>query len=240
MLYLGFHFSRITTVLLVLYIFVFDIFYFNPEIALSICIIVGIQLTITFQYWNLLPFKSGLKQMINCIVAIIAFFYIMFDNVHFKNEIFFILWGVVFGCFLTMGIFLFVYFYISPILTLGRKITGGIFFPCFLLLSLYSTAFLKVGNIAFSEQPLVWEKGTANVPVLKIILLGSDRDYVDFDDKDWGSHFMGLFFLSWTDIKSDTQPVELLTYKGRLGIPWMYKNYPRDEKVKAKAIVSSE
>lgn len=240
MLFLGFYFSRIVAVLLVLYIVLFDIGYFNPSIAFGICIIVGIQLGISFQYLNLLTVSSSLKQLVNCIVSILAFFYIMFDNVHFKDEIFFYKWGLLFGSVLTIGIFLFVYLYRPIMLSLEPKIKFSMFFICFTLISLFSVAFLKVGNIAFSEQPLVWEKGTAEAPLIEVIMLGVDRDYVVFDNKEWGRHDMGLFFLSWSKIKESSKRVELLTYKGRLGIPWMYKNYHRDETEKAKVITDTE
>lgn len=238
--FLGYHFSRVTTALLVLYVLVFDMFYFNPPIALAVCIVVGIQLAISVQYWNILTAQSSLKQMATCIISIVAFSFIMFDNVHFKDEMFFFIGGIVFGSILTLIIFVFVYFYRPMVFTLERGITFGIFFTYFVLLSLFSGAFLKVGNIIFSEQPLVWETATAKAPLLLFILPGSDPDYVKFDDREWGSHHMGLFFLSWAEIKKSSQRVEFLTYQGRLGIPWMYKNYQRHETEKAKVIADTE
>lgn len=240
MLYLAYYFFRVTTALLVLYVVIFDMFYFNPPIALAICIIVAIQLAISVQYWDLLTVQNSLKQMATCIIAIVAFSFIMFDNVHFKDERFFFTGGIVFGAVLTLSIFVFVYFYRPRVLTLHREITLGIFLTYFVLLSLFSGAFLKVGNIVFSEQPSVWEKATAEAPLLLFIMPGSDPDFVKFDNKEWGSHYMGLFFLNWAEIKKSSQRVELLTYQGRLGIPWMYKNYQRDETAKAKIITDTE
>lgn len=238
--FFGYHFSRIITALLFLYVLIFDTVYFNPSIALAICIIVGLQLAISVQYWNILTVQSGLKQMAACILSIVAFSFIMFDNVHFKDEMFFFIGGIVFGGILTLIIYVFDYFYRPIVLTLERGIIFGIFVTYFALLSLFSGAFLKVGNIIFSEQPLVWEKATAEAPLFLFITPGSDPDYVNFDDREWGSHRMGLFFLNWGEIDKSTQRVEFLTYQGRLGIPWMYKNYQRDETEKAKVIADTE
>ncbi|WP_164126400.1 hypothetical protein [Sphingobacterium luzhongxinii] len=240
MLFFKFCFCYITTALLVFYVLTFDMFYFNPSIALAICIMVSIHLTISFQYWNYVRYISSLALMASSIISVIAFSYIMFDNVHFKNEMFFFIWGIIFGFILTLSICVFVYFHRPLVFVLAPKIRYGILFSCFILISLFSGAFLKVGNIAFSEQPYVWEKGTADSPLMIFIFVGEDPDYVKFDDKDWGSHHMGLFFLNWAEIDQSTQRVEILTYKGRLGIPWMYKNYSKDEKHKAKVIAGSE
>lgn len=236
MVFIGFVSSCSISILFILYILLFDIVFFDSGIALVILILTSIHILFTFQYWNLLPVIMALIQVFTCCISILAFSYIMYDNVHFKNELFFLIWGLLFGLFLTLAIFMFIYLYRRNILSLPSKVLFRLFLFGVFMLSLFSGAFLKVGNIIDSEISSEWERGTAIAPLLLIAQLGVDPDYVKFDNEEWGNRRMGLFFINWSKENDSEKRLEFLTYKGRLGIPWIYNNYLSDETQRVKDV----
>lgn len=93
-----------------------------------------------------------------------------------------------------------------------------------IFLSLYSIAFLKVGNMLNPGKVEGWEQGTVYNPQI-IILPGMDPHKMVFDNPQWGAKNMLLPL-----VRSVSEArAEVKVFEGRLGIPWFYKNYGKDD-----------
>lgn len=79
-------------------------------------------------------------------------------------------------------------------------------------------------------ETLRWEQGTTrSVWPIPIIIPGNDPDYIKFDNTAWGTRGMGLFFSDEIKESIADVRVEVRIFKGRLGVPWFYKNYHEDQ-----------
>ncbi|RKO70081.1 hypothetical protein D7322_18025 [Sphingobacterium puteale] len=219
--FLAYWFCRIVTIMLIAYIFILDIFYFNTAVVLFFCIAVTLQLVMVLQYWNRFP-RGALKRLfLSAGISIIAFAYLMFDDVHLLDELFFVKWGAVLGLAMTLLIWVFIQLYRK----FAANYLKGIFYSIlFIFLSLYSIAFLKVGNMLNLGKVEGWEIGTVYNPQI-IILPGMDPHKIVLDNPQWGSRNMMLPL-----VRSVSEArVEVKVFEGRLGIPWFYKNYAKDD-----------
>ncbi|CAM3546126.1 hypothetical protein [Sphingobacterium prati] len=221
LVFLAYWFCQIIAIMLIAYIFFLDIFYFNTGVVVFFCVAVTIQLVMVLQYWNRFPPGALKRLFLNVGISIIGFAYLMFDNVHSMDELFFVKWGAVLGFVMTLFIRVFIQLYRKFVAKHLKIIFYSILF---IFLSLYSIAFLKVGNMLNRGKVKGWEQGTVYNPQI-IILPGMDPHKMVFDNPQWGARNMLVPL-----VRSVSEArVEVKVFEGRLGIPWFYKNYAKDD-----------
>ncbi|MNI81334.1 hypothetical protein D3C73_1379370 [compost metagenome] len=137
------------------------------------------------------------------------------------DELFFVKWGAVLGFVMTLFIRVFIQLYRKFVAKHLKIIFYSILF---IFLSLYSIAFLKVGNMLNRGKVKGWEQGTVYNPQI-IILPGMDPHKMVFDNPQWGARNMLVPL-----VRSVSEArVEVKVFEGRLSIPWFYKNYAKDD-----------
>ncbi|GEM_PF-3285432 len=219
--FLAYCFCRVIAIMLIAYIFFLDIFYFNTGVVVFFFMAVTVQLVMVLQYWNRFPPGALKRFFLNVGISIIGFAYLMFDNVHSLDELFFVKWGAVLGLTMTIFIRVFIQLYRKSVAKHLKIIFYSILF---IFLSLYSIAFLKVGNMLHLGKVEGWEQGTVYNPQT-IILPGMDPHKMVFDNHKWGARNMLIPL-----VRSVSEArVEVKVFEGRLGVPWFYKNYATDD-----------
>jgi len=211
-----------------------DILYFKLWVAVVLCVAVALQITLVIQYSRLFAQKPLLKLWGATFVSVAVFTFIMFDNVHAERELLFFQWGIVFGLVVTIFIVGFVLYHGRYISSIYNWI---LCLAVFVLFSLYCTSALKLANMFDAGETLRWEQGTTrSVWPIPIIIPGNDPDYIKFDNTAWGTRGMGLFFSDEIKESIADVRVEVRIFKGRLGVPWFYKNYHEDQSDNARLI----
>lgn len=223
----------------ILSLFIAIIFYclssvlFNQYSILVYGILVGIQLFLFFKTWLKYEQAMPLELIIPLILCILCFALMMFDEVHLKNDWYFLPWGAIIGGIISVV-------NIKLIVTQKNYMLKSTYkfhylSILFVLSTIYFNGLLSLGNIFNAKQFVKWEKAKVTVPFLLMTPGGSFND-AEFENEEWGSRFMNLFFMEWEGNFPGEMTAEVKVFKGNFGKDYMLKTYDQYEKVDARQL----
>lgn len=208
--------------------------FFNQYTALFYRLFSGLMLVLFFKNWLIDNFITLWPMGFFTFCIVFEFAYMLFDQVHLKDDWYFLPWAALLGGVVVVTISVLIVFKKITI----RKTFSKFFYVSviFLFSTVYSYGLLSLINIFNARQVVTWERAKVGLPSWVITFGGNYNDAV-FENKEWGDRMMNLFFIKWEgDFPHPPTTVEVKVFKGNLGKDYMLKTYDKDEKNDARQI----
>ncbi|MGJ1443578.1 hypothetical protein ACR788_20040 [Sphingobacterium siyangense] len=207
---------------------------FNQYIALFYGLFSGLILVLFFKNWRTEYFinRSGLGLL--TFVIVLEFAFLLYDQVHLKDDWYFLPWAVLLGGVVVVAIGGLI---MLKKIIIRNTVSKPLYLSAvFLLSTVYSYGFLSLTNIFNARQVFEWERAKVDASFLFKSFGGNDN-YAKFENKLWGNRMMNLSFMEW-DYNLPYQPktAEIKVFEGNLGQHYMLKTYDEDEKNDARQI----
>ncbi|MDF2854148.1 MAG: hypothetical protein K0S31_4833 [Sphingobacterium multivorum] len=220
--------------LLVMIFYSAGFMFFNQYIALFYGMFSGLILVLFFKNWRTDYFINGSGLGFLTFGIVLEFAFLLYDQVHLKDDWYFLPWAVLLGgaVMVTISILIGLKKIVIPKALSKFFYVGSIF----LFSTVYSYGLLSLINIFNARQVVKWERAEVGLPSWVITFGGNYNDAI-FENREWGTRWMNLFFLKWEgDFPHPPTTAEVKVFKGNLGKDYMLKTYDEDEKNDARQI----
>ena len=208
--------------------------FFNQYTALLYGLFSGLMLVLFLKNWLINNFITLWPMGFFTFCIVFEFAYMLFDQVHLKDDWYFLPWAVLLGGVAVAAISISI---VLKKITLRKTLSKALYISAiFLFSTVYSYGLLSLINIFNARQVVKWERAEVGLPSWVITFGGNYNDAV-FENKEWGNRMMNLFFIKWEgDFPHPPTTVEVKVFKGNLGKDYMLKTYDEDEKNDARQI----
>lgn len=206
---------------------------FNQSIALLYGIFVGLQLILFFGNWYHYRSEMTWVVAIGTFMSVLGFAYFLYDQVHLKNDWYFLPYAVLIGGVISVVVIVFVK---TKNMGMPKSVSKLIDLSVLVLFTtIYLNGLLSLGNIFNARQFVKWEQAKISTFCLLVTFGGNYNDAV-FVNPDWGSRYMNLFFMENEGAFYEEMTAEVKVLSGNLGQDYMLKTYDKDEKKDARQL----
>ncbi|MDR3006835.1 MAG: hypothetical protein LBV59_02810 [Sphingobacterium sp.] len=208
--------------------------FFNQYTALLYGLFSGLILVLFFKNWLIDNFFTLWPMGFFTFCIVFEFAFMLYDQVHLKDDWYFLPWAVLLGGVFVVAISILI---VLKKITLQKTLSKALYISViFLFSTVYSYGLLSLINIFNARQVVKWERVKVGLPSWVITLGGNYNDAI-FENKEWGTRWMNLFFLKWEgDFPHPPTTAEVKVFKGNFGKDYMLKTYDEDEKNDARQI----
>ncbi len=208
--------------------------FFSQYTALLYGVFSGIILILFFRNWRTEYLMNKYVKAFLTFTVVVEFAFMLYDQVHLKDDWYFLPWAALLGGVVTVTISILIVF---KKITLRKTLSKALYISAiFLFSTVYSYGLLSFINIFNARQVVTWERAKVGLPSWVITFGGNYNDAV-FENKEWGNRMMNLFFMEWEgDFPHPPMTAEIKVFKGNLGKDYMLKTYDEDEKNDAMQI----
>ncbi len=221
-------------VFLALLLHAISFMFFNQYTALLYGLFSGIILVLFFKNWRTEYFMNKYVKAFLTFTIVLEFAFMLYDQVHLKDDWYFLPWAALFGGVVMVTISILIVF---KKITIPKTCSRFFYLSViFLFSTVYSYGLLSLINIFNARQVVTWERAKVDLPSWVITSGGNYNDAI-FENKEWGTRMMNLFFIKWEGgFPYQPKTAEIKVFKGNLGKDYMLKTYDEKEKNDARQI----